>query len=209
VPVRRASGVAVKSFEKIVRSCRPLDESFRARPCPSGKFRHWSCARWWLARGMAHIGVLKVLERRRIPVRLVTGTSVGALIGAAYCSGLPLEDLEKVAHSCRSPPLPAGRSPAMASPRTTAWFVPHPRFESEDFRGTAHSPGSDRDKLQHRGGRSFSFWFNHRSRARQLRVSRNVFAGRDSWTLAGGCMLSYPCPQRRCANGRGPGGAVH
>ncbi len=53
------------------------------------------------ARGMAHIGVLKVLEEEGIPIRLVTGTSVGALIGAAYCSGLSLEDLEKVAHSCR------------------------------------------------------------------------------------------------------------
>ncbi len=53
------------------------------------------------ARGMAHIGVLKVLEEEGIPVRIVTGTSVGALIGASYCSGLSLEDLEKVAHSCR------------------------------------------------------------------------------------------------------------
>src|SRR5882762_5254721 len=53
------------------------------------------------ARGMAHIGVLKVLEEEGIPIRFVAGTSVGALIGAAYCSGLPLEDLEKVAHSCR------------------------------------------------------------------------------------------------------------
>jgi NTE family protein len=53
------------------------------------------------ARGMAHIGVLKVLEEEGIPVRFVAGTSVGALIGAAYCSGLPLGDLEKVAHSCR------------------------------------------------------------------------------------------------------------
>jgi NTE family protein len=50
---------------------------------------------------MAHIGVLKVLEEEGIPVRIVTGTSVGALIGAAYCSGLPLADLEKVARSCR------------------------------------------------------------------------------------------------------------
>ena len=53
------------------------------------------------ARGMAHIGVLKVLEEEGIPVRVVTGTSVGALIGASYCSGLSLEELEKVAHSCR------------------------------------------------------------------------------------------------------------
>ena len=53
------------------------------------------------ARGMAHIGVLKVLEEEGIPVRVVTGTSVGALIGATYCSGLSLEELEKVAHSVR------------------------------------------------------------------------------------------------------------
>jgi NTE family protein len=53
------------------------------------------------ARGMAHIGVLKVLEQEGIPIRFVTGTSVGALIGAAYCSGLSLEELEKVAHSVR------------------------------------------------------------------------------------------------------------
>jgi NTE family protein len=53
------------------------------------------------ARGMAHIGVLKVLEEEGIPVRVVAGTSVGALIGAAYCSGLSIEELEKVAHSVR------------------------------------------------------------------------------------------------------------
>lgn len=53
------------------------------------------------ARGMAHIGVLKVLEQEGIPVRVIAGTSVGALIGAAYCSGLSIEELERVAHSVR------------------------------------------------------------------------------------------------------------
>jgi NTE family protein len=50
---------------------------------------------------MAHIGVLKVLEEEGIPVRMVAGTSVGALIGAVYCSGLSIEELEGVAQSCR------------------------------------------------------------------------------------------------------------
>jgi NTE family protein len=36
------------------------------------------------ARGLAHIGVLKVLEREGIPVDLIVGTSMGALVGAAY-----------------------------------------------------------------------------------------------------------------------------
>jgi NTE family protein len=53
------------------------------------------------ARGIAHIGVLKVLEEEGIPVRMVAGTSVGALIGAAYCSGLTIAELEEVAHKVR------------------------------------------------------------------------------------------------------------
>ncbi len=53
------------------------------------------------ARGIAHIGVLKVLEEEGIPVSVVTGTSVGALIGASYCSGLSACELEEVARNCR------------------------------------------------------------------------------------------------------------
>jgi NTE family protein len=51
------------------------------------------------ARGIAHIGVLKVLEEEKIPVSFVAGTSVGALIGAIYCSGASAADMEKIA--CR------------------------------------------------------------------------------------------------------------
>jgi NTE family protein len=36
------------------------------------------------ARGAAHIGILKVLERENIPVHIITGTSIGAIIGAMY-----------------------------------------------------------------------------------------------------------------------------
>lgn len=53
------------------------------------------------ARGMAHIGVLKVLEQENIPVSAVAGTSVGALIGAAYCSGVSIAELEKIARTVR------------------------------------------------------------------------------------------------------------
>jgi NTE family protein len=38
------------------------------------------------ARGIAHIGVLKVLEREGIPIDLIVGTSIGALVGAAYAA---------------------------------------------------------------------------------------------------------------------------
>lgn len=53
------------------------------------------------ARGIAHIGVLKVLEQEGIPVSVVTGTSVGALIGACYCSGLSPAELQEVANRTR------------------------------------------------------------------------------------------------------------
>jgi NTE family protein len=53
------------------------------------------------ARGIAHIGVLKVLEREGIPIRCIAGTSVGALIGAAYCSGVSTEELEHISAHVR------------------------------------------------------------------------------------------------------------
>jgi NTE family protein len=53
------------------------------------------------ARGIAHIGVLKVLEEEKIPIDYIAGTSVGALIGAAYCSGVSIGELEEVARRVR------------------------------------------------------------------------------------------------------------
>jgi NTE family protein len=49
------------------------------------------------ARGLAHIGVLKVLEEEKIPVDFIAGTSVGSVIGAAYASGICSKELEEIA----------------------------------------------------------------------------------------------------------------
>ena len=46
------------------------------------------------ARGLAHIGVLRVLERMRIPVSCIAGTSMGSLVGGIYASGMPLDEIE-------------------------------------------------------------------------------------------------------------------
>jgi NTE family protein len=46
------------------------------------------------ARGFAHVGVIRVLEQEKIPVDMVVGTSVGALIGAIYASDLSSFELE-------------------------------------------------------------------------------------------------------------------
>jgi NTE family protein len=40
------------------------------------------------ARGAAHVGVLKVLEELRIPISVIAGTSMGALVGGTYAGGI-------------------------------------------------------------------------------------------------------------------------
>lgn len=53
------------------------------------------------ARGIAHIGALKVLEEENIRVDYVAGTSVGAIIGALYCAGMTPAELEEMARTLR------------------------------------------------------------------------------------------------------------
>ena len=53
------------------------------------------------ARGLAHIGVFKVLEEEGIPVDFIAGTSVGSVIGAAYASGTSAKELEELASLVR------------------------------------------------------------------------------------------------------------
>ena len=47
------------------------------------------------ARGFAHVSVLKELERQRIPVDCIAGTSMGALVGGLYASGMSAADIER------------------------------------------------------------------------------------------------------------------
>ena len=47
------------------------------------------------ARGLAHIGVLRVFEQELIPIDSLAGTSIGALVGGAYASGTGADQLEK------------------------------------------------------------------------------------------------------------------
>jgi NTE family protein len=92
----------VKSLGKMIRSVQAMGRGLTAHPSQADK-----CAGIGLAlgggfaRGIAHIGVLKVLEEENIPIQFVAGTSVGALIGAAYCSGLCCDELELVATQVR------------------------------------------------------------------------------------------------------------
>src|SRR4029077_16026592 len=96
--------MAIRGLDKIVRSVRAFGRTISgmpaattASPIPSiglalgGGF----------ARGIVHVGVLKVLEQEGIPISFVAGTSVGALIGAAYCSGVSPTELEEIAARVR------------------------------------------------------------------------------------------------------------
>jgi NTE family protein len=48
------------------------------------------------ARGIAHVGVLRALKNAGIPIDVVAGTSVGALIGACYCAGASLDEMQRI-----------------------------------------------------------------------------------------------------------------
>lgn len=51
------------------------------------------------ARGLAHLGVLRALRELRVPVDLVVGTSMGAVVGGAYAAGRSVEEIEEIVHS--------------------------------------------------------------------------------------------------------------
>ena len=47
------------------------------------------------AKGMAHVGVLRVLEEMQVPVDVVVGTSAGSAVAALYATGMPVEEIER------------------------------------------------------------------------------------------------------------------
>jgi NTE family protein len=49
-----------------------------------------------IARGLAHIGVIRALEKAGIPIDCVVGSSAGSVIGAAYCTGMGIQRVEEV-----------------------------------------------------------------------------------------------------------------
>lgn len=54
-----------------------------------------------VARGIAHIGVLQVLEEHHIPVDYIAGTSAGAVVAAGYAAGMPMAEIAEIGRSLR------------------------------------------------------------------------------------------------------------
>jgi NTE family protein len=97
-------GADVKRLGKIIRSVQAFGREISrktALPTPARVPTIGIALGGGFARGIAHIGVLRVLEEEGIPIHAVAGTSVGALIGACYCSGLSPHEMEDVAHNTR------------------------------------------------------------------------------------------------------------
>lgn len=96
----------MKSLGKIIRSVQALGRSLSTRPesQPESVYKPAKIGvalGGGFARGIAHVGVLKVLEEENIPIAFVAGTSVGALVGAAYCSGVTPAELEEMGRRVR------------------------------------------------------------------------------------------------------------
>jgi NTE family protein len=53
------------------------------------------------ARGIAHVGVLKVLAEHNVPIDFVAGTSAGSIAGGALAAGMSIEEIEKLSRSLR------------------------------------------------------------------------------------------------------------
>src|SRR5690349_3046488 len=94
-----------KPLEKIVRSVQAFGRELKRQqqplikstPEPQRRPRIGVALGGGFARGLAHVGVLKVLEEANIPVDFIAGTSVGSVIGAAYASGISAKELEEIA----------------------------------------------------------------------------------------------------------------
>lgn len=70
-------------------------------PSPAGRKRVGLALGGGAARGVAHAGVISLLEREGIPIDCIAGTSAGSLVGAAYAAGLQAQELLDLALNMR------------------------------------------------------------------------------------------------------------
>ncbi len=92
-------------MKKPLRRLRQLIEHVRsfaytpAAPGQTQKLRVGLALGGGFARGVAHVGVLRVLQDHGVPIHCLGGTSAGAIVAAAYAGGAPLSLMEQVAAS--------------------------------------------------------------------------------------------------------------
>ncbi len=69
-------------------------DSLRARPAPRGRPTVGLVLSGGAAKGLAHVGALREIEAAGIPIDVVTGTSMGAIVGGLYAMGYPVDSLQ-------------------------------------------------------------------------------------------------------------------
>jgi NTE family protein len=97
--------VRVAHISRIVRSIRAFTREFANRDIPQQDAPSFPqsppkigiALGGGFARGLAHIGVLRVLHEEGIPIDYVAGTSVGSIVGASYCSGISAREMQEIA----------------------------------------------------------------------------------------------------------------
>ncbi|HEY2462028.1 MAG TPA: patatin-like phospholipase family protein [Candidatus Acidoferrum sp.] len=82
----------LKNAKDKIRSFATGEEEF-----PIGRPRVGLALAGGFARGIAHVGVIRTLQEAGIPIDVVAGTSVGALIGAAFCAGTVCDEMQRIA----------------------------------------------------------------------------------------------------------------
>jgi len=67
------------------------------------------------ARGMAHIGVIQVLQQYQIPFHFIAGTSIGAIVGSVYATGISVGEMEKIVYLMKNTNFISFLNPAIPS----------------------------------------------------------------------------------------------
>ena len=91
-----------RTSTKAISAGTPLRESVaNARSTSASPVRIGLALGGGFARGIAHVGVLGVLERHGVPIHCITGISAGAIVAAAYASGTPLAEIARAGCAMR------------------------------------------------------------------------------------------------------------
>lgn len=92
------------------------------------------------AKGVAHLGVLLVLEELRVPVDVIVGTSMGAIVAGAYATGLSAEEMERRVRAANLPSILVDRPRSVRSQRSK-------ELERRNVLGAEFGIGKDGIKL--------------------------------------------------------------